>query len=403
MKKLTVVVVVLAVVVVIGWAVLRRSEAPEVPFARLRRQTLVSTVETNGKADPVSWVAVRSLLEGKVGRVAVEPGQKVRRGTVLARLVPGPAALRLAAAEARIRTARAQLRALDQGGPALERAAIESDLAQARLEQAAAAADLSALERLLKKHAATPYQVMLARQRLQKAKLRLSALEKRRAALVSPVSRQEIEARLKAALADAEEARGLVKLGLIRAPMAGVVYRLAVRPGTYLHPGDLVANVGRTTKLRIHILVDEPELGRVAVGMPVKITWDALPGRKWEGKVTKMPASITRWGTRKGGEVLAVIENRDGDLPPGADVNVVIRSRVVQNALTIPKEALRRRGSENGVYALSGNVIHWRKVKLGISSITRAQVTGGLGEADAVALPTEIPLHDGMEVRPVYP
>ena len=66
---------------------------------------------------------------------------------------------------------------------------------------------------------------------------------------------------------------------VIRAPIGGMVYDLAARPGVYLNIGDLVANVGQTGRLRVRVYVDEPELGRVQQGQPVTITWDALPGR----------------------------------------------------------------------------------------------------------------------------
>ena len=63
--------------------------------------------------------------------------------------------------------------------------------------------------------------------------------------------------------------------------------RLFFRAGSYVSPGDLVANVGQAGRLRVRVYVDEPELGRVAVGQPVTITWDALPGQSWPGKVEK--------------------------------------------------------------------------------------------------------------------
>jgi hypothetical protein len=115
-----------------------------------------------------------------------------------------------------------------------------------------------------------------------------------------------------------------------------------------------------------------------------------------------MPTGIVAQGTRQVGEVICIIENPNRDLLPGTNINAEIRSRVVENALTVPREALRRRSQQAGVFVLQGDKIAWRNVTLGPSSITRAQVLDGLGEGDAVALPSDAPLQEGLAVQPVY-
>jgi len=108
-------------------------------------------------------------------------------------------------------------------------------------------------------------------------------------------------------------------------------------------------------------------------------------------------------GTRQVGEVLCTIENPQHVLVPGTNVNVEIRSRVVENALTIPKEALRRDTNGAGVLVLTGDTVRWRPIKTGTSSISRVQVADGLAEGDSVALPTDFTLRDGEKVRAAYP
>ena len=43
--------------------------------------------------------------------------------------------------------------------------------------------------------------------------------------------------------------------------------------------------------MQVRAFVDEPEVGRLRMGQAVKITWDALPGRVWNGQVTALPAT----------------------------------------------------------------------------------------------------------------
>jgi HlyD family secretion protein len=148
--------------------------------------------------------------------------------------------------------------------------------------------------------------------------------------------------------------------------------------------------------------VDEPDLGRVAKGMPVVITWDALPGRQWKGEVDKQPTEVVALGTRQVGEVVCVIQNPSLELLPGTNVFAEIRSQTVENALTIPKEVVRREMGRPGVLVLNGNKLEWRDLTLGIGNTTRVQVDG-LKEGDAVALPSDKPLKPGMQVTPVLP
>ena len=80
-----------------------------------------------------------------------------------------------------------------------------------------------------------------------------------------------------------------------------------------------------------------------------------------------------------------------------------IRSETVENAVAIPKEAVHTEHGQTGVYVLKGEQIEWKQIKLGVSNTTRTQVTEGMQSGDAVALFSEKSLHDGMQVKPVFP
>ena len=68
----------------------------------------------------------------------------------------------------------------------------------------------------------------------------------------------------------------------------------------------------------------------------------------------------------------------------------------------LPKEAIRREGTETGVYILDGDRVTWRKIGLGIASYTKTQVLSGLNQGDAVALPSEKTLKNGSRVAPAF-
>ena len=169
-----------------------------------------------------------------------------------------------------------------------------------------------------------------------------------------------------------------------------------------MNAGEVIAYIGRLNRVHVTVYVDEPDLGRVAKGMPTAITWDAIPGRVWKGTVDRTPTQVVALGTRQVGEVVCLIENPDMDLLPGTNVNAEIRSETVDHAVTIPKEAVRREGGQTGVFLLQGDKLAWRKITQGVNNTTRTQVSE-LHEGDAVALPTEKPLKADMQVRAVFP
>jgi hypothetical protein len=115
--------------------------------------------------------------------------------------------------------------------------------------------------------------------------------------------------------------------------------------------------------------------------------------------VEKLPTEIVALGTRQVGEVLSTIANDDLKLLPGTNVNVEITSQVVENGLTIAKEAIRTENGRTGVYVLRDDHVEWRPVRLGASSITRVVVNSGLTRDDMIALPTSQPLRNGQAVR----
>jgi HlyD family secretion protein len=388
----------LVVAAVIGWGVFRKNAPPQVNFTRVKRTTLVSTLSTNGKAEPFEWQAVHAETAGLVSRVAVREGERVAQGAALAVIVDPALAADVAAGEAKVAEARANLAAFEAGGKPAELAGIENNLARARFDLQQHQKEYGTLRRLAEKQAAVPVDVEAAQDKVRQSEIEIEGLENRRKSLVD---RTEIAA-ARARLQDVEVALNLARqragLNTLQAPIAGEIYGLAVRPGAYLNVGDAAANVGRLDRLRVHVYVDEPELGRVAEGQPVTITWDALPGKQWRGTVERKPASIQALGSRQVGEVICSIENPGRELIPGANVNAEIRTAVVEGALVVPKETLRHDALGDYVFALNGDTIARRPVKKGASSVTGVQVVEGLAEGDAVALPSDVPLKPGDRV-----
>jgi HlyD family secretion protein len=395
-------VILLLAAVAVAFAVFRKkADAPVVVFSKVTRETIASTLSTNGKVEPIEYMDVRAETSGVVRRVLVHLGDTVRAGHVVAELSQPGVAEDLQASEARVAQAHAALEVLRAGGRKSEQAALEGELNRLKGQRASDQMNLDSLQRLQRANAATLFEVEQARAVVKDLDVQIQSAEARRAAIVGPADLDAAQARLNEAEANLALAKTHLNQSTISVPLGGVVYDLPVRQGAYLNPGDAVASVGKLDPVRVRVYVDEPELGRVEPGQAVRITWDALAGREWTGKVQHKPVEVVALGSRQVGEVLCTIDNPNRDLTPGTNVNAFILTKVEQNALSIPRSALRR-DNGMGVYVLEpDNTVKWRAVRAGVSDALRVQVSGGLSEGDRVAQPSDRPLKDGMPVNAV--
>lgn len=386
-----------------AWLATRKAAPPEIPLERARRETLVSLLTTNGKVEPWEWLEVTAEREGRITKVLVAQGKDVNAGAPLAQVEMRSADSDLAAAQAALAQARAELAQFRQGGKAADLAEIDAGVAKAELERESAQRDVASLERLLSQKAATRDEADAARDRLKRAAAEVAGLRSKRGALAPASDRGAAEARVNEAQSALALVRRRIEDATIRAPRAGVVYELPVHAGAWINAGDLVARVGTLDRMKVLIYVDEPDLGKVRMGLPVSLTWDALPGREWAGSIGALPSHVLQLGSRQVGEVTVQVQSPKRDLPPGANIDARLKAQVVEGALTISKGSLRREEGVFGAFVLEGGKLAWRKLDVGITSESRAEIRSGLKEGEAVVLPTDRPLSSGLEIAPIFP
>ncbi len=377
-----------------------RSAAPAVSFVRATRQTISNVLSTNGKVEPVDYVDVRVETPGLVKNVLVHAGDSVSKDRIIAQLSEPDLEQELEAATAREAQASADLQTLQAGGRSSDMTELDGSLNRLKSDRDAAQRNVESLQRLLDKQAATRFELDQAKQIVRSLDVQMEALQTRRAALVSKGDLGAAQARVREAEANVQLARDRIAKDVIRSPIAGMVYDLPARAGSFLHPGDPVASIGKLNPVRVRVYVDEPELGRVSPGETVRITWDALPGKEWKGVVEKRPTEVIALGTRQVGEVLCTVDNPMRELVPGTNVNAFILTQIVNNVLTIPKAAVRRDGGI-GVYVLQpDNTVKWQAVATGASDALRVEVVNGLADGDAVAAGADQVLKAGRKINP---
>jgi len=380
-----------------------RGDAVPVRAAMVERTAIRSVISTNGKVEPLLNFEAHAPVGTTVKRLLVKEGDHVTKGQLLVQMDDAAAQADAARALARIRAAQAEIAAVQSGGTQEEVLTLESQLSKARMERDTAQRNLNALRRLQTDGAASAGEVKVAEDQLQRATADLTLLEKKQRDRYSQTEIAKVQAQKSEAQTAYDAAEDMLNHLNIRAPFDGVVYSLPVLQGAYVNPGDLVLQEADLAKVRVRSYVDEPDVGRLALGQPIEVTWDAIPGRVWRGWVSALPAVIKPHNTRNVGETTCVVDNQDLKLLPNVNVGVTIITTEHQNVLSVPREALHQEDSQRYVYQIVNNELRRREVQTAISNLTKVEITSGLHENALVALAplTSKPLQDGLPVKVV--
>lgn len=363
-------------------------EKLQVRVAGAQRESLVSSLSTNGKVEPQTNFEAHSPISTTVKNVYVHEGDKVAAGTLLVSLDDAEARSRLATAYTLLKGAQLSYDALQKGGTQEERFTLSSDLNKAKLDLDQAQRDHTALQRLQATGAASASEVNASQQRVDTDTSILHALQQRP---VSRYSSGDLE-HARAAVADAQTGYDAVREALdqsnVRAPFAGTVYSLPVSKTEFVGQGKLLLQMADLNHIQIRAYFDEPEIGKLAIGQPIKVVWDAKPGRAWHGHISRVPSTIVNYGTRNVGEVLVAVDDSDGTLLPNTNVTVTVTYQHKENVLSIPREALHTENGKTYVFRVENDILRRVPIEVGTINLTQVEVVSGLSEHDAVALGT---------------
>jgi HlyD family secretion protein len=371
------------------------------------RENIVSSITSNGKVEPISPFSIRAQLDTFVERVSVSEGQNVKKGQLLLELNVKDAAAQLANAKSKLLRAQEDLRAAKAGGRTDDAARVAGDLAKAVGDRDGLERNHESLARLLAEGAATKDELAANELALNKAQAevnRLTAVKKEFERQVSlDTSRGELA--VQQTQSDVAALEDKVRQGRITAPTDGTLYALPVKAGDYVKVGDLLAEMADLHKVRVRAFIDEPEMGGLEPGLPVKITWDALPNRTWQGRTEMTPKRVVPHASRSVGELLCSVENAKLELLPSTNVNVRINSRERMNVLAVPRGSVETLGGQSFVFVVKDGVgkslLEKRLIQVGIADATNYEVVSGLTSEDTVALPGDADFRDGMSVKVV--
>ena len=348
-----------------------RGDSVPIRAATAQITDIRSVVSTNGKVEPIQNFEAHAPNGTTVKKLLIKEGDHVKKGQLLVQMDDAEARSAAAEASAKIRSAEADLSEVQAGGTQEEVLTLGSQLSTARRARDTAQRNLAALQRLEKDGAASAGEVKAAEDQLQRATTDYSLLQQKQKQRYSKSEIAKVEAEKEQAQAAYSAAEDTLSQLNIRAPFDGVIYSLPVVQGGYVNPGDLILQEADLSKVRVRAFVDEPDIGRLAPGDPIQVTWDALPGRDWHGSVTFIPTVIKRHETRNVGETTCIVDNQDLKLLPNVNVGVTIVTAEHQNVLAVPREAIHQEDSQRYVYQIINNELHRKDVKTALSNLTQ--------------------------------
>ena len=348
MKKAIIVVLVL----VLGAAVVganlyfRRERGIAVTAEALRTRDLESFVAASGKIQPKSQRIISASQMGRVTRLAVEEGQRVKAGQFLLEIDPESLEGQLQNRQASVIAAQFSL----------ERARTALEQSKANLELARQ--NLARQQELWKEGLTTRQELERAQNELKVRETDLRANE------------QEIlasEQRIKQEEANLATTKYNLTQVIITSPIDGLVVRRNIEEGetavvgTMNNAGSQLLTIADMSELEAEVEVDETDIPYVMLGQEARITIDAVPGRTFRGTVTEIgnsPIQATTTGQTgrqaTNFKVVILLQEDVPDVRPGFTCSAEIVTAKKEDVVSVPIQALTVREL---VYDAAGAIV----------------------------------------------
>ena len=170
-----------------------------------------------------------------------------------------------------------------------------------------------------------------------------------------------------------------------RAPQDGVVDNLNIREGYFVGPQKTLMSIGALDDVWVEAEVFERQAAALRVGLPVAMTLEYLPGRKWLGVVDYVYPSLEE--KTRTLRVRLRFANEDRVLRPNMFAQVIIDTPANEEVLTVPREAVIRTGSQDRVVLAIGNGrFKAVAVELGRMDPEQVEILSGLDAGERVVV-----------------
>jgi len=340
------------------------------------------TVSEVGTIEPAVKVDVKSTLSGKVTELLVREGDRVTRGQIMAKVEPDVN----------------QAQTLHEVRSQLNHAEIRSNEAKRHLETNTRLHE----EGYVSEESLKDFKVQFdtALEDLDSARVKMRIVEESGIPISGPISTTQ-------------------RASLV-SPMDGYVIKKNVEIGqtvtsgvSSFNEGTVIYTVADLRSMLIKASVNEVDIGRVRLQMPVVITVDAFPYKRFDGMVTQISPAARLKEKIRVFDIEVTLTEQIPEFRAGMTANIEVRGDKVEKALAVPVEAIFKKDDKEVVYVMkkpfeeipegekkprklnSGKLDvsdAWQKffeerpVTIGLASLEKAQVLTGLEEGIELAL-----------------
>jgi HlyD family secretion protein len=394
----------------------------------IKTRDLEAVVSASGKIQPKRLVKISAETSGRVVDLAVNEGDRIKKGQFLLQIDPKNLATRVDSGEASLQVASASLEQMRQS---IETARVQLEQPRVQLEQ---------MKQNLKRQQDLWKRELTTREALEKAENDLKRAESDVKTSESALQEREKNAkaqdsRIMQERATLENARYDLRKVRIESTIDGIVTRRNIQEGetavigTMNNAGTVLLELADMSVIQAEVEVDETNIPNVQLGQPAKISIDAIPEKTFKGHVSEIGNSpIQAAGGGAAGtqatnfKVVVILDEPVPDVRPGftctADITTATRQHVA--AVPIPAVAVREliydaeglivkeprpdkrrrrpepttastelkpgqtRKETEGVFTVRDGSVEFVPIKLGIAGDKYFEVLSGLNEGDQV-------------------
>jgi membrane fusion protein (multidrug efflux system) len=312
-------------------------------------QALERTLPLTGSLSPLIEATLKAKVAGELVEVSAREGETVKSGQVLARIDQTEVRARVAAREADVQAARAQLVWADKNRGTQQALLDKKFISQNAFDNVQSNYDVAV-------------------------------------------------AKLRAAEADLIMAKKSLGDSVLVAPFTGVVAQRHAQPGERIPLDAKIISVMDLSRLELEAAVPAAEIGKIRVGQQVKFQIDGFGARPFDGRIERINPGTTA-GSRSI-SVYAVIDNPERVLRGGMFAQGAASLERIEGGLLIPVSAIREEAGQAYVYALGEGTVRRKAVKIGAAdSAGRTQVLEGLASGERIVRNNLGALREGAAVK----
>ena len=309
----------------------KRQEGTAVNVETIQQRDLQAIVSASGKIQPQHLVNISADTMGRVTDLAVEEGDRIKKGQFLMQIDPRLLASAAQQAEASLAAA----------GSQMEQLRVASESAKAALKLAQEASNRQ--QQLWKQGLTTKEALDTAENQLKMRQADANSADKQ-------IETQKL--RMRQEQASFESAKYSLSKVRIQSPIDGIVTRRNIEEGetvvvgTMNNAGTVLLTIADMAVIEAQVEVDETDIPSVSLGQPAKITIDAMPGKTFTGKVTEIGNSPIQTTTASSSATTATnflvkvtIAEVIPDLRPGFTCTADITTATRKSVVSVPIQA----------------------------------------------------------------